>query len=313
MLKYPDDFSKSQGLNQLWYKDTSEAASLTDNEGFKIRQKYIIALPDPKGTFSFRVPLKHIFGFCEDYNKIVYGFKHTLTLVRKSSNDAIFRANGVDAGKVTLDKVSLFMPDVMPADERKFSLYKTIESKTKLAVSYRMRQCDTCTVAETTNFTWQLGVRSSPEIPRYIIVGFQTGKAGDQEKNPSVFDHVNVRDIYVGMNSKRYPAVDYNMSFVRQQISRAYADAAAFRSKFYSMDELVSNSNISPSDYKTLYPLFVFDVSKQDEKLKQSVSNIQIRANFDQNAPAGTVAFAVLISDRLLSFQSDGNKFSVIR
>jgi len=36
--------------------------------------------------------LKHIFGFCEDYDKIVYGLKHTLTLVRKSDDDAIFRA-----------------------------------------------------------------------------------------------------------------------------------------------------------------------------------------------------------------------------
>ena len=34
----------------------------------------------------------------------VYGLKHTLTLVRKSDDDAIFRANAADAGKVTIDK-----------------------------------------------------------------------------------------------------------------------------------------------------------------------------------------------------------------
>ena len=35
LLKYPDDFSKSQGLNQLWYKDTSPAAILNEgNAGF---------------------------------------------------------------------------------------------------------------------------------------------------------------------------------------------------------------------------------------------------------------------------------------
>ena len=33
--------------------------------------------------------MKHIFGFCEDYDKIVYGFKHNLTLVRKTDDDAI--------------------------------------------------------------------------------------------------------------------------------------------------------------------------------------------------------------------------------
>ena len=28
LLKYPDDFSKSVGLNQLWYKDTEATASI---------------------------------------------------------------------------------------------------------------------------------------------------------------------------------------------------------------------------------------------------------------------------------------------
>ena len=33
LLKYPDDFSKSKGLNQLWYKDTDTTAVLADNVG----------------------------------------------------------------------------------------------------------------------------------------------------------------------------------------------------------------------------------------------------------------------------------------
>ena len=69
LLKYPDDFSKSQGLNQLWYKDTTTNPE-EENMGWIIRKKYIIDNSNPKGTFSFRVPLKHMFGFWEDYNKI---------------------------------------------------------------------------------------------------------------------------------------------------------------------------------------------------------------------------------------------------
>ena len=60
LLKYPDDFSKSQGLNQLWYKDTYETASTANNTGFNLRHDYIIIKPNPKGVFSFRIPLKHI-------------------------------------------------------------------------------------------------------------------------------------------------------------------------------------------------------------------------------------------------------------
>ena len=84
LLEYSDDFSKVQGLNQLWYKDTSTTAVKADNNGFAARHGYLIQSPTVKGIFSFRIPMKHIFGFCEDNDKIVYGLKHSLTLVRKT-------------------------------------------------------------------------------------------------------------------------------------------------------------------------------------------------------------------------------------
>ena len=86
------------------------------------------------------------------------------------------------------------------------------------------------------------------------------------------------------LNSTRYPALDYNISLPRQQFSRAYGDAALFRSKFFNIDELVSNPSISPSDYKTLYPLFLFDVSKLDIKLvndKEQAEKLSVKPNFD--------------------------------
>ena len=72
----------------------------------------------------------------------MYGLKHNLTLVRKTDDDAIFRGAAAGAGTVSLDKISWFMPDVIPADAEKFSIYETSESKVKLPVAYRTRQCD---------------------------------------------------------------------------------------------------------------------------------------------------------------------------
>ena len=84
------------------------------------------------------------------------------------------------------------------------------------------------------------------------------------------------------------------------------------------MDELVSNPGIDPINYKYLYPLYLFDVSKQSEKLKTSVSDIHIKAFFGDspagadNPPADTMAYAVIISDRLFHFVSDGSKITNI-
>ena len=238
LLKYPDDFSKSKGLNQLWYKDTLTTAEEA-NTGWNVRRQYIIRNSDPKGSFSFRIPLKHIFGFCEDYDKVVYGLKHTLTLTRNNDDDAIFRGVGVDAGKIMLSKISWFMPHVTPADKDKMELYKIIERKEKLPVGIRMIQCDTASIPQAISFSWRLSVKSSSEVPRFIIVGFQTNKSRSQEQNPSIFDNVRVSNIYVMLNSMRYPTADYNISFLAQKFSRAYGDAAEFRSKFFNINELI--------------------------------------------------------------------------
>ena len=275
LLKYPDDFSKSKGLNQLWYKDTTNTAVLADNVGFKIRHDYIITDSRPRGSFSFRIPLKHIFGFCGDYNKVVYGLKHNLTLTRNSDNDAIYRGanaaagGALAAGKVELTKITWFMPHVTPADQDKMELYKIIQRKEKIPVGYRMIQCDSAEITQNiTSFSWRLSVKSSPE--------------------------------------------NYNITFVGQKFSRVYGDVAEFRSKFFNMDELISSPNITPADYKDLYPLFLFDVSKQSEKLKYSSSDIYVKMYFSMGVPANTKAYAVTISDKLIDFQSDGDRFNVI-
>ena len=323
LLKYPDDFNKSQGLNQLWIPDTpveNNNIANMENAGFKKRENHIINNSNPRGTFSFKIPLKHFLGFCEDYKKILYGMQQRLTLTRSGNiQDIIFRTNATDEGRILIDKISWFMPHVIPSDAYRLQLYKVIEKKEKLPVGYRMLQCDSTQVpTNIKNFTWRLGVKSSPDIPRFIIIGFQSGKNNRQTRNPAIFNNLFVRNIYVTLNAKRYPDTDYNNDFTKNQYSRIYGDAALFRKKFFNMDELISNSGIDPINYKYLYPLYLFDVSKQSEKLKTSVSDIHIKPFFGdapagaENPPADTMAYAVIISDRLFHFVSDGSKITNI-
>ena len=322
MLKFPDDFSKSQGLNQCWIKDTGEGNTVVDgnnpNEGFKLRRNYIINMPASRGHFCFKIPLKHFLGFCEDYKKISYGMQQRLTLTRTGDDNAIFRANTVDPGKVDIQRIRWFMPHVIPSDAYRLHLNKIIEKKEKIPVGYRMLQCDNTSITGT-EFTWRLGVKSSPDIPRFIIVGFQIERNNNQEENPARFDNCNIGNIYVTLNAKRYPDTDYDINFNENRFCRIYGDSSTFRKKFYNMDELVSNHNINPVDYKNLYPIFVFDVTKQSEKLKTAVSDIHIKMRFNTNPalnrdnnPCNVMAYAVIISDRLFHFVSDGSKVTNI-
>ena len=94
LLRYPDDFSKSRGLLLYWYKDDGDGGAAVANTGFTTRKKLLIdsiEKAEQKGDFSFCIPLSHIFGFCEDYDKVIYGVTHTLELYRKNDNAAIFK------------------------------------------------------------------------------------------------------------------------------------------------------------------------------------------------------------------------------
>ena len=271
LLKYPDDFTKSQGLNQLWFPDSETGDGELDNnnnvvnKGFELRHKHIIKSPNPKGTFGFKIPLKHFLGFCEDYKKVLYGMQQRLTLTRTVNTNAILRgyqtnAQGAkiyhDEGNVRIDNIRWFMPHVIPSDAYRLQLDKVIEKKEKIPVGHRMLQCDNIQVPENQReFTWRLGVKSSPDIPRFIIVGFQSGKNNTQEGNPAIFDHLFVRNIYVTLNAKRYPDINYNNNFTENRYSRIYGDATLFRKKFFNMDELVSNSGINPVDYKKYFSI----------------------------------------------------------
>ena len=307
LLKYSDDFAASQGMNLCWTKDTSPDADQAKNSGFKVRQEYVIK--GGKGKFSFAVPLKHIFGFAEDYDKVTYGLRHVLTLVRCDDNDAIFR-EAADEGIVALSKISWHMPRVLPNDQEKLSLMKIIEAKTAISVGFRSHQCDTITVSKASTFSWRLTVRTSPESPRWVIVGFQTAKSNDQTKNPSSFDHLIAKNVWIELNGNSYPSSEYNTDFETQRIGTLYNALANFLPNYFGTTQ--SQSNISPMDFISLYPLHVINISKQPERLKYGVMDMNLRATFNKALEAESTAYALVISDRIVTFQSDGRKMNVV-
>ena len=75
---------------------------------------------------------------------------------------------------------------------------------------------------------------------------------------------------------------------------------------------MISDCSIDGDDFKNLFPLFVFDVSRQMDKLKPSVVDLSVRMEFGVAVPANTNAYALVVSDRKLKFQSSGKRMSVV-
>ena len=204
IVKYAYDYAYGTGLIQCRSPETSDGVLM--ERGFGRRKEYNIAKSDPHGSFSFAIELENLFGFCEDYDKVVYGMRHKLTLVRKSDDDDIFKVAATAKCKVELTKVAWVMPRVHPNDVKKFSLYKSIESKIVLDDAFRMRQCSIPEIpAQTRTFDWRLGVRTAQEKPRYVLIAFQSDRSGNPDKNPSLFDTTYpARDAIADFRKYRY-------------------------------------------------------------------------------------------------------------
>ena len=140
LARYSLTYSKVCGLSRVWYLDTNANAA-DDNKGLAIRQGYLIQNPNPKGSFRCAIPMRHIFGFIDDYSKVTYGMRDTLQLIRKDDNDALFRIAAAGVGKVVLTKFARSVPIVQPNDV--FKVNKSIAANNTIPVQFRMRQYET--------------------------------------------------------------------------------------------------------------------------------------------------------------------------
>ena len=121
-----------------------------------------------------------------------------------------------------------------------------------------------------------------------------------------------MKNAYVLLNKHRYPAIDYHADFTKNHYNCLYREFHQFLGKFFGISDSVTQTAVDPVDYKHLFPLFVFDVSRQSEKIASAVVDITIQCFFHENVKASTKAYCLLISDRRLKFKSDGTKASLV-
>ena len=144
------------------------------------------------------------------------------------------------------------------------------------------------------------------------MIAFQSNRSGDQEKNPSKFDHLSATEGSVILNDTKYPARDVIADFPKHKYVEYYKMFTEFARDYYGLDPLTVSNCVDIVTYKEEFPIFYIDVSKQSERISQSVVDIKLKMRFAANVGANVVACALLTTDRRLKFQSDGRKMNVI-
>jgi len=329
---YPDDFSTSSGLSMCWSKDTTKyansskyaasaaapAANYTPsenpeyNQGFAARKSFLMS-SDPKGCFEFIIPFSHVFGFSE-YKKVIWGLKHTLRLTPFSDDNlAIYRKNTVDAGEVHFTRIIWSIPNIVIEPSMKTSVNSLIVNNQITPATFRARTSFSKSVPEgDAPFQWSLSLPVATDKPRWVFVGFQTDKCRTQEQNPALFDHMSTSNHYIELNAVKYPTFDIITNFANNRFSKAYNSFCSYKNEYHGYDDLVGGTQVNFPAFRDLFTIFVFNVSRQDEKIKQGVITMNLTFKFDQAVLQNTMAYALVLSDRKNKIGSDGRILSMV-
>jgi hypothetical protein len=109
-----------------------------------------------------------------------------------------------------------------------------------------------------------------------------------------------MKNAYIQLNNERYPEQNLQIDFESNNYAVVYKMMMDYASQ--------TNCVVACRDYRFLRPIFVFDISQQNERLKDNLIDMKIKAEFDNNIPDNTHAYALILSDRRIQLQSDGEK-----
>ena len=147
---------------------------------------------DDNGNFDVLIPLSMIFGFAEDFQKIICNAKHEIILTRSNVDmNAIIQTAAAAASEnnsfvFNINKIEWLMPFILPSDQNKLKLLKFLEKRPTLRMPFRSWELyEYPRLSLSNKHIWNVKTSNQLEKPRYVILGFQTGIAGSRTMNSS--------------------------------------------------------------------------------------------------------------------------------
>lgn len=262
------------------------------------------AITDGGGDFSACIPLKMILGFAEDFQKVILNARQELILIRSSSDiNATVTSVATEKPKIVLRRVVWKIPHISVSDSEKLKLLKQIERNRDFNIPFRSWELNEFPLLpQTTRHSWTIKASSHLERPRFIIFALQTEKKNVNTRNNSHFDHCNLTNIKLHLNSEIYPYDSLNLNFDNKQWAILYEMYAQFQQSYYYKNQ--SEPCLSPAKYLENAPLVVIDCSHQNEIVKSGAVDIRLEFESSKNIPDKTSAYCLILHDRLVKYNS---------
>ena len=265
-----------------------------------------------RGLIGGHLPLEYIFGFARSFKKITKGLGFELDL--RTSNrkrDILYTTLDGDDVNVTINSISLFIPQLIPSPETQVIFNEAISQT--FTLSYESWTTDRKPVDTAREFQLDISSASNINSPLYLTAANQKTQRPDPANpannlsnnrlNNAIFGHVDVRKYYSEIDGIRYPKNPVMVNFEENNYFEQYKDLKLFYKEY--VGEPMLSPIISYDNLKNNYPIQIIDLRFQVDHI--SPKKIRLFEEYDPN-PTNTVLYIILIKHREFKMISDGNK-----
>jgi hypothetical protein len=304
---------------------TARYEDLVDvNDGFLERRDKFRS--PTTGTYSkvhtVYLPLRKLFGFF-DYNRVVLkGATHKLSLYTNDSARALFRDAAAPNGRIKFYGLNWWIPYVVPNRLLGDQMTQKLVSGAEAAIGFydwkHIEYPNQLNNGQTTQIQWT--IQQDTVKPVRVFIYFQPIDANsEQTVNSMKFAKTYVQTARCIVNSNvHYPKEEYQLEFNPdalngENISRAYLEFLRAGHHAFSTH---SGPAISIEEYRDLYPIITFDLSKQDDsKIYEYVqtNTLQIKLTFGAPGhPTDLKLYACILNERVASLKGSGSKIDLL-
>ena len=265
-----------------------------------------------KGKYHDRIYIKNVIGYAEYQEKATYGLGYKLTLTRNSDNAVLNKGNAINNAKVRINAIEWYVPHYTPSIQQQAILSKQIINKTPTQIHFVERSVFMKEVNTQNFWNFELGTQEGINIPTWIFVAFQQNdRQHDQNLNNDTFVRLPVISAQVVIGTERYPDSAILLNYDDDDYSQGYGlIKEAF--KALTKDDILQ-PYISEDDFRSSnkgnnigYNIYAFDIRYQ--KNFENAQPVKVEFKFSENIPGGIYGYALVLTNKLISISSDGQR-----
>ena len=222
------------------------------------------------------------------------------------------KANAINLGKIKINALEWYVPHYTPSMQQQSILSDQILNKKPTQIQYPERSVFMKEVNTQNFWTFELGTQEGINIPTWIFVAFQQNdRQHDQSLNNDTFVRLPVISAQVVIGIERYPDSGILLNYDDDDYSQGYGQIKeAF--KALTKDDILL-PYISEDDFRSSneannigYNIYAFDIRYQ--KNFENAQPVKVEFKFSENINAGTYGYALVLTNRLVSITSDGQR-----